>query len=210
MLPEEIVQIESRGSRHFSRDASILARYLIEGVRALASRSPGRRSSKEHRHGNIGQAEEAWRRADTQPCPAKWSMQGGGALGAYQVGVYQALHERDRAGLGHRDVDRRHQRGADRRQPPERRLEALHEFWGRVGQRAGASGFGGLPPGDSVGPLDDHDHGLAPFSVPTPSRVRSPSAGRSWKTRRITRRHRSVRRSPSSSTSTISTTARRA
>ena len=38
-------------------------------------------------------------------------FQGGGALGAYQAGVYEALHEfGSRAGLAHRDVDRRDQR----------------------------------------------------------------------------------------------------
>ncbi len=40
-------------------------------------------------------------------------LQGGGALGAYQVGVYEALHEgRHRARLGDRHVDRRNQRRA--------------------------------------------------------------------------------------------------
>ncbi len=37
-------------------------------------------------------------------------FQGGGALGAYQGGVYEALQPGwDRAELGHRHVDRRHQ-----------------------------------------------------------------------------------------------------
>ncbi len=36
-------------------------------------------------------------------------LQGGGALGSYQAGVYQALHE-------HRHIDRRHQCQSDRRQ----------------------------------------------------------------------------------------------
>ena len=37
-------------------------------------------------------------------------LQGGGALGAYQVGVYEALHEAGiDARLGDRHVDRRHQ-----------------------------------------------------------------------------------------------------
>ncbi len=44
-------------------------------------------------------------------------LQGGGALGAYQAGVYQALHEaKIRGQLDLRHVDRRHQRRADRRQ----------------------------------------------------------------------------------------------
>ena len=38
-------------------------------------------------------------------------LQGGGALGAYQVGVYQALHEAgSRTGLDHRYLDRCYQR----------------------------------------------------------------------------------------------------
>ena len=38
-------------------------------------------------------------------------LQGGGALGAYQAGVYHALHEtRHRAGLDHWHIDRRDQR----------------------------------------------------------------------------------------------------
>ena len=46
-------------------------------------------------------------------------LQGGGALGAYQAGVYQALAgSRFAAGLGHRHIDRRHQCQPDRRQRP--------------------------------------------------------------------------------------------
>ncbi len=45
-------------------------------------------------------------------------LQGGGALGAYQAGVYQALAEvRSSPRLGRRHLDRRHQLGPDRRQP---------------------------------------------------------------------------------------------
>ncbi len=45
-------------------------------------------------------------------------LQGGGALGAYQAGVYEGMVEcRDGAGLDLGRVDRRHQRCADRGQP---------------------------------------------------------------------------------------------
>ena len=39
-------------------------------------------------------------------------LQGGGALGSYQAGVYQALAEAEPpSGLGRRNLDRRHQFG---------------------------------------------------------------------------------------------------
>ena len=63
-------------------------------------------------------------------------LQGGGALGAYQAGVYEALRERrHRARLGHRHLDRRDQRRAS--SPATRaknRLPRLREFWERVEQ----------------------------------------------------------------------------
>ena len=60
-------------------------------------------------------------------------LQGGGALGAYQVGVYQALHE---AGV-EPDWIIGTSIGAINASliagnPPQRRLEALREFWARV------------------------------------------------------------------------------
>ncbi len=60
-------------------------------------------------------------------------FQGGGALGAYQVGVYQALHE---AGI-EPDWVIGTSIGAINAaliagNPPERRLERLTEFWRRV------------------------------------------------------------------------------
>jgi len=60
-------------------------------------------------------------------------LQGGGALGAYQVGVYQALHE---AGV-EPDWIIGTSIGAINASliagnPPERRLQALGEFWARV------------------------------------------------------------------------------
>src|SRR5260370_40448940 len=65
-------------------------------------------------------------------------LQGGGALGAYQVGVYTALHE---AGI-EPDWVIGTSIGAINAaliagNPPERRLERLHAFWDSVEQRAG-------------------------------------------------------------------------
>ena len=57
-------------------------------------------------------------------------LQGGGALGAYQAGVYQALHE---AGLGPDTVAGVSIGGINAAiiagNPPERRVERLREFW---------------------------------------------------------------------------------
>ncbi len=67
-------------------------------------------------------------------------LQGGGALGAYQAGVYQALHE---AGI-EPDVIAGVSIGAINGaliagNPPERRLERLHDFWTTITARpAGA------------------------------------------------------------------------
>jgi NTE family protein len=60
-------------------------------------------------------------------------LQGGGALGAYQAGVYEALAE---AGI-HPDWVAGISIGAINSaliagNPPERRVEKLHEFWERV------------------------------------------------------------------------------
>src|SRR5258706_1690014 len=66
-------------------------------------------------------------------------LQGGGALGAYQVGVYQALHE---AGI-EPDWVIGTSIGAINAaliagNAPEHRLDRLREFWDRVEQRTGA------------------------------------------------------------------------
>jgi NTE family protein len=65
-------------------------------------------------------------------------LQGGGALGAYQVGVYEALHE---AGI-EPDWVIGTSIGAINGaiiagNPPQQRCERLHEFWTNVEQRAG-------------------------------------------------------------------------
>jgi len=60
-------------------------------------------------------------------------MQGGGALGAYQAGVYQAMHEADcepewviGTSIGAINA------GLIAGNPPERRVETLSEFWNRM------------------------------------------------------------------------------
>ena len=63
-------------------------------------------------------------------------FQGGGALGAYQAGVYQALHEAGVepdwvSGVSIGAINSALIAG----NPPERRLERLHAFWDRITQR---------------------------------------------------------------------------
>src|SRR4051794_11283014 len=60
-------------------------------------------------------------------------LQGGGALGAYQAGVYQALHEAKIepdwvCGVSIGAINSAIIAG----NPPERRLERLHIFWDRI------------------------------------------------------------------------------
>src|SRR5262249_22060662 len=70
-------------------------------------------------------------------------LQGGGALGAYQVGVYTAMHEARIEpdwiiGTSIGAINAALIAG----NAPQRRLERLHAFWDRVEQRAGAGGLG--------------------------------------------------------------------
>ncbi|HQT68333.1 MAG: hypothetical protein B7Z78_10780 [Rhodospirillales bacterium 20-60-12] len=75
----------------------------------------------------------------TKPAPGRCIaliLQGGGALGAYQAGVYQALHEADLepdwvAGVSIGAINSALIAG----NPPERRLERLAEFWDIVTSR---------------------------------------------------------------------------
>ena len=73
-------------------------------------------------------------------------LQGGGALGAYQGGVYQALHEAgDRARLDHRHLDRRHQCGHHHRQSgPRTGLPGSRSSGGASSARPSGAPF---PPG---------------------------------------------------------------
>ncbi len=75
-------------------------------------------------------------------------LQGGGALGAYQAGVYQALHEAGLepdwlAGVSIGSVNAALIAG----NPPEQRLQALEEFWHAVTLRPV---WGFLPDGDGL------------------------------------------------------------
>ena len=98
-------------------------------------------------------------------------LQGGGALGAYQVGVYTALHE---AGI-EPDWVIGTSIGAINAaliagNPPERRLERLHAFWDSVEQRAGVGApefFPGF--GSAIANVTTMARGLAPFFGPNPA-----------------------------------------
>lgn len=75
-------------------------------------------------------------------------LQGGGALGAYQAGVYQALHEarlypNSVAGVSIGGINSAIIAG----NPPERRLERLREFWETV---TSGRGWPFLPEGDNA------------------------------------------------------------
>ncbi|MEI9902943.1 MAG: hypothetical protein WDN06_02400 [Asticcacaulis sp.] len=63
-------------------------------------------------------------------------LQGGGALGAYQAGVYEVVcARRDGARLGRRHLDRRHQCRPDRRQRARRPCRRLARFLGHPRHR---------------------------------------------------------------------------
>ena len=98
-------------------------------------------------------------------------LQGGGALGAYQVGVYQALHE---AGI-EPDWVIGTSIGAINAaliagNAPEQRLERLRSFWAGVEQRAGA-GLDGLIPGlgNAFANLSTLMQGIPTFFSPNPA-----------------------------------------
>ena len=98
-------------------------------------------------------------------------LQGGGALGAYQVGVYTALHE---AGI-EPDWVIGTSIGAINAaliagNPAERRLARLHAFWDSVEQRAGV-GAPELFPGfaNTIANVTTMARGLAPFFGPNPA-----------------------------------------
>jgi len=105
-------------------------------------------------------------------------LQGGGALGAYQVGVYQALHE---AGI-EPDWVIGTSIGAINGaliagNAPAVRLERLRDFWSRVEQRAGNYAFEFVPGLSSVlASMTTMVSGLAPFFVPNPKSWFGPHA----------------------------------
>ena len=102
-------------------------------------------------------------------------LQGGGALGAYQVGVYQAMHE---AGIEPEWVIGTSIGAINAAiiagNTPDRRLERLHEFWDRVqhsGQHALWASFGNL-----FSNWFSVTRGIESFFVPRPAAWISPHA----------------------------------
>jgi NTE family protein len=98
-------------------------------------------------------------------------LQGGGALGAYQVGVYQALHE---AGI-EPDWVIGTSIGAINGaiiagNAPQRRLVRLNEFWQRVEQRVGLGMLEAVPGfASTIANLTTMAQGLTPFFGPNPA-----------------------------------------
>ncbi len=96
-------------------------------------------------------------------------LQGGGALGAYQAGVYQALHE---AGL-EPDWVIGTSIGAINAaliagNAPEDRLERLHSFWQRIGYGLPASLIATCPGGGQMARFLTMLQGLGAFFAPNP------------------------------------------
>jgi hypothetical protein len=94
------------------------------------SRSDGRRTGS-------GKDVQAARRAANDCATVALVLQGGGALGACQAGVYQALHDAGirpnwMAGISIGAIDAALIAG----NPPERRVERLQAFWDRVSSSA--------------------------------------------------------------------------
>jgi NTE family protein len=92
-------------------------------------------SSKRSAHRGNGDTEGA---TPTLPKQVVLALQGGGALGAYQAGVYQALHEAGTepdwvVGTSIGAINGALIAG----NPPDRRLERLRAFWERLKQNAG-------------------------------------------------------------------------
>ena len=101
-------------------------------------------------------------------------LQGGGALGAYQVGVYQALHE---AGI-EPDWVIGTSIGAINAalisgNAPGRRLEQLNAFWDQVEQQAPAGGlFDLMGLGNLMSNMSTVTRGIPSFFVPNPAALR--------------------------------------
>ena len=115
-------------------------------------------------------------------------LQGGGALGAYQVGVYQALHE---AGL-EPDWVIGTSIGAINGaiiagNAPQNRVARLDAFWGRIEQRAhsGLSHFG-PESGSFLANLVTMAQGIAPSSSPIRRRGSGRTRRWAWSGRSIT------------------------
>jgi NTE family protein len=107
----------------------------------------------------------------TSPLQTVLVLQGGGALGAYQVGVYQALHERGIEpdwviGTSIGAINAALIAG----NRPENRLKRLHAFWDRVEQGAAADGLRLWPGmGNLFANLNTVTRGIPNFFVPNPA-----------------------------------------
>jgi NTE family protein len=98
-------------------------------------------------------------------------LQGGGALGAYQVGVYQALHEHGIEpdwviGTSIGAINGALIAG----NRPEQRLERLHAFWDRVEQSSPTDGLRVRPLwGNWLSTLNTVSRGIPNFFTPNPA-----------------------------------------
>ncbi len=97
-------------------------------------------------------------------------LQGGGALGAYQAGVYQALHESGIEpdwviGTSIGAINASLIAGNE----PAHRLERLREFWSRVEYNLTANAVAALPGGGPIARLMTMTNGLSDFFVPNPA-----------------------------------------
>jgi len=105
-------------------------------------------------------------------------LQGGGAIGAYQVGVYQALHE---AGI-EPDWVIGTSIGAINGaliagNPPAKRMERLEAFWSQVERQApGADLFAWLGMGSAMSTLATMTRGIPGFFAPNPAIWQGPQA----------------------------------
>jgi NTE family protein len=98
-------------------------------------------------------------------------LQGGGALGAYQVGVYQALHEAGIepdwiVGTSIGAVNGALIAG----NPPDRRMNKLLQFWADIEQHFGLKAFSGASPafGNVLSNLATVAAGIPGFFMPNP------------------------------------------
>jgi NTE family protein len=99
-------------------------------------------------------------------------LQGGGALGAYQAGVYQALHEAGMEpdwviGTSIGAINAALIAG----NAPDKRLEKLHEFWRAVEYGLPANTMAALPGGTSASRLMTMMTGLPAFFKPNPMAI---------------------------------------
>jgi NTE family protein len=99
-------------------------------------------------------------------------LQGGGALGAYQAGVYQALHE---AGIEPDWVIGTSigavNAGLIAGNAPEDRVERLRSFWRRIGYSLPANLIASCPGGSKMARLMTVMQGIDTFFVPNPAAV---------------------------------------